>query len=104
MGVVASEITSLMIIYLIVYLGADQRKHQSSVSLSFVRGIHRWSVNSPHKGPVTQKMLPFYDVIMNYDDSLPNSKIAPMKETWKGILGIVYDQNLSTICPYITIF
>ena len=31
--------------------GADQRKHQSSVSLVFVRGIHRWPVNSPHKGP-----------------------------------------------------
>ena len=33
-------------------LSADQRIHQSSASLSFVRGIHRWSVNSPHKGPV----------------------------------------------------
>ena len=32
--------------------GADQRKHQSSASLAFVRGIHRWPVNSPHKGPV----------------------------------------------------
>ena len=40
------------------------RKHQSSASLSFVRGIHRWSVNSPHKGPVTRKMFPFDDVIM----------------------------------------
>ena len=27
-------------------------------------GIHRWSVNSPHKGPVTRKMFPFDDVIM----------------------------------------
>ena len=33
--------------------GADQRKHQSSALLAFVRGIHRWPVNSPHKGPVT---------------------------------------------------
>ena len=31
---------------------------------SFVRGIHRWPVNSPHKGPVTQKMFPFDDIIM----------------------------------------
>ena len=38
-----------------VYSGADQRKHQSSASLAFVRGIHRWPVNSPHKGPVTRK-------------------------------------------------
>ena len=44
--------------------GADQRKCQSSASLAFVRGIHRGPVNSPHKGPVTQKMFPFDDVIM----------------------------------------
>ena len=39
--------------------GSDQRKHQSSASLAFVRGIHRWPVNSPHKGPVTRNMFPF---------------------------------------------
>ena len=39
-------------------------KSQSSASLDFVRGIHRWPVNSPHKGPVTRKMFPFDDVIM----------------------------------------
>ena len=27
-------------------------------------GIHRWPVNSPHKRPVTRKMLPFDDVII----------------------------------------
>ena len=42
----------------------DQRKHQSSASLAFVRGIQRWPVNSPHKGPVTRKMFPFDDVIV----------------------------------------
>ena len=45
--------------------GADQRKHQSSASLAFVRGIHLWLVNSPHKEPVMRKMFPFDDVIMN---------------------------------------
>ena len=35
--------------------GADHIKHQSSALLAFVRGIHRWPVNSPHKGPVTRK-------------------------------------------------
>ena len=45
-------------------LGADQRKHQSSASLAFVRRIHRWPVNSPRKRPVTRKMFPFDDVIM----------------------------------------
>ena len=37
----ASQITSLAVVYLIVYSGADQRKHQNSASLAFVRGIHR---------------------------------------------------------------
>ena len=31
------------------------KKHQSSASLAFVRGIHRWPADSPHKGPVTRK-------------------------------------------------
>ena len=64
MDTMASQITSLAIVYLISYSGADQRKHQSSVSLAFVRGIHRWPVNSPHKKPVTRKMFPFDDVIV----------------------------------------
>ena len=64
MCVMASQITSLTIVYFIVYSGADKRKHQSSASLAFVRGIHRRPVNAPHKGPVTRKMLPFDDVIM----------------------------------------
>ena len=60
MGAIASQITSLTI----AYSDADQRKHQSSASLAFVRGIHRWPVNSPHKWQVTRKMFPFDDVIM----------------------------------------
>ena len=58
------SITSLLIVYSTVYSGADQRKHQSSASVAFGRGIHRWPVNSPHKLPVTQKIFPFDDVIM----------------------------------------
>ena len=65
MGTIAFQITSLTIVYSIVYSGTDQRKHQSSASLAFVRGIHRRPVNSPHKGPVTRKMFPFDDVIMH---------------------------------------
>ena len=63
MGTMASQITSLTIVYSTVYSGADQRKHQSSASLAFVRGIHRSPVNSPRKWPVTRKMFPFDDVI-----------------------------------------
>ena len=53
MGAIASLITSLTIIFSTVYSDADQRKHESSASLAFVRGIHR--------GPV----FPFDDVIMD---------------------------------------
>ena len=49
-SVMASQITTLTIVYSTVYSGADQRKHQSSASLAFVKGIHQWPVNSPHKG------------------------------------------------------
>ena len=49
MSAMAYQITSLTIVYSVVYSGADQRKHQSSASLAFIRGIHRWPVNSPHK-------------------------------------------------------
>ena len=44
--------------------GNGQRKHHSSASLAFVRGIHWGPVNSPHKWPVTRKMFPSDDVIM----------------------------------------
>ena len=60
MGMIASQITSLTTIY----SDADQRKYQSSASLAFVSGFHRRPVNSPHKGPITQKMFPFDDVII----------------------------------------
>ena len=65
MGAMASQIISLTIVYSTVYSGADQRKHQSSSSLAFMRGIHRWPVNSQHKWPVTWKMFLFDDVLMN---------------------------------------
>ena len=63
MSAMASQITSLTIVYTTVYSGADQRKHQRSASLAFVGGIHRWPVNSSHKRPVTRKMFPFDDVV-----------------------------------------
>ena len=44
MGEIVSQITSLTIIYSTVYLGPDQRKHQSPESLAFVKG------NSPVTG------------------------------------------------------
>ena len=65
MGAMVSQITSLTIVYSNVYSSADKKKkHQSLASLAFVRGSHRWSVNSPHKGPVTREMFPFDDIII----------------------------------------
>ena len=82
MASMASQITSLTIVYSTVYSDADKRKHQSSVSLAFVRGIHLWPVKFPHKWPVTRKMFPFDDVIMRKSKfrrftSLPLRTITP---------------------------
>ena len=60
MSAMASEITSLTIVYSSIYSGADQRKHQSSASLAFVREF-----TGDHKWPVTRKKFPFDDVIMS---------------------------------------
>ena len=54
MSKTASQITNLTIVCSNVYLASDQSQHQSSAPLAFVRGIHRWPVKSPHKGPVTR--------------------------------------------------
>ena len=59
MGTIASRSASLTIKFSTVYSDVDQRKHQSSGSLAFVRGIHR------DKWPVTRKMFPFDDVVMS---------------------------------------
>ena len=64
MGAIASQITSLTIVYSIVHSDADQRTHRSSAALAFLRGNHQGPVNSPHKWPITRKMFPFDDVIM----------------------------------------
>ena len=72
MSAIASQITSLTIVYSTVYPGAFQSKHQSSASLAFVWGIHRGPVNSPHKWPVTRKVFPFDNVIMNHHTSVIN--------------------------------
>ena len=87
MDAIASQITSLTIVYSTVYSDADQRKHQSSASLAF-RRIHRWPVNSPHKWPVTRKMFPFDDVIMicSNDSLAPNGRQVVMGANG----GIVY--------------
>ena len=77
MTTITSQITRLAIVYSIVS-DADQRKHESSASLAFVRGIHRGPVNSPHKWPVTRIMFPFDDVIM----IIPTNHTHAQKVWW----------------------
>ena len=60
----ASQITGLSIVSSAVCSGVYQRKLQSSAPMAFVKGIHWWPVDSPHKGPVTWKMFPIEDVII----------------------------------------
>ena len=90
MSSIASQITSPRIVFSTVYLDTDQRKHQSSASLAFVQGIHRKPVNSPHKWPVTRKMFPFDDVIMDLVMDLVMDvvrtwllSITPFFQNWK---------------------
>ena len=64
MSTMASQITDNSIVCSTFCSGANQRKHQSSASLTFVRGIHRWPVVSNHKESGTRKMFPCDDVIM----------------------------------------
>ena len=48
-----------------------------------MRGIHRWPVNSPHKGPVARKIFPFDDVIISW---------------MKFLFGDVFIRNLQRWC------
>ena len=110
MGAIASQIISLTIIYSIVYSDVDQRKHQSSASLAFVQGIHRWPVNSPHKWPVMWNMFPFDDVIMwirqntfHMQNTITMmSQCNGAREThWVEIPNL---RRISYTCPYDTTF
>ena len=85
MRAIASQITSLTIVYPKVYSGADKKKHESSASLAFVQGIHRGT----HRWPITRKMFPFDDVIMGrlrpYDPNNPAGRQLPNEYINSGI-------------------
>ena len=99
MGTMASQITSPTIVYSTVYSGTDQRKHQSSASLAFVREIHRWPVNSPHKEPVTRIMFPFHDVIMTSFPQIKfhNGYTGMIRNPGITVIGIRLDKCLSQL-------
>ena len=60
----SSEIIGVSMLYPPACSAPDQRMYQSSASFAFVRVIHRCPVDSPHKGPITRKIIPLHDVIM----------------------------------------
>ena len=95
MDAIASQITSLTIVYSIVYSDADQTKHERTASLAFVRRIHRGPVNSPHKWPVTRKMFPFDDVIMRLRKCLQSYRLQSHRNTVRGIR----DEFLASSAP-----
>ena len=71
----ASQIIAVLMVYSTVCSGTDQRKHQSSTSLAFVRGIHQWPVNFWHKGPVMWKMFALWfclglNILWSFTDTL----------------------------------
>ena len=64
------------------------KKHESSASLTYVWGLHRWPGNSPHKGPVTRKMFPFDDVIM-----VMGSSITVEIDTHRGFWSVIHTMS-----------
>ena len=89
MNTMVSLITSVSSVCPTVWAGTHQRKHQSSASVAFVRGIHWWPVDSPHKGPVTQKMFSCDDTIM-------------WRDGWNGCVWIsLRERNAWTPCVII---
>ena len=100
MGVMATLITGVSIVHSTVCSGANQRKHQSSASLAFVRGIHRWPVNYPHKGPVTRKMFPFDDVIVRTSSISQIKHYIGVKRTFCALLLWPLDCSKAQSCQW----
>ena len=92
MGAMASQIPRLTIVCSTVYRDADQRKHQSSASLAFVRGIHRGPVNFPHKWPVTWKVFPFDDVIMQNITRINSDHVY-----WRLIVSLLKSHHITSL-------
>ena len=66
MTTIASQITSLTVVYSTVYSEGRSKKTLKLRVTGLCVGNSPGPVNSPHKGPVTRKMFPFDDVIMWY--------------------------------------
>ena len=79
------------------------KKHQSSVSLAFVRGIHRGPVNAPHKWPVTRKMFPFDDVIMK-NKTQTKAQILHIILSWEQYSDVIMSAIASQITSLMIVY
>ena len=79
MGAIVSQMTGVAIVYSAVCSGVNKK----NIKAAFVRGTHRWPVNSPHIKLVTRKMFPFDDVIMS------------LKFSWRQM--IIWNYNSFTV-------
>ena len=61
MNVKASQITGNSNVYGTIS-GKHQRKHQNSALLTFVKGLNRGLVESPHRRPVMRKVFSYPDI------------------------------------------
>ena len=97
----ASQMTGVLIVCLTVCSGADLRKHQSSASLAFVRGIYRWQVDSSHKGPVMRIFFIDDFTVINYNGNSPDVSLAftySNRAVSLGYINDTYDPELCDKC------
>ena len=107
MSTMASQITSLTIVYSSVYSGSDQRKHQSSASLAFVRGIHWGPVNSPAQRSSNVENVSIWWRHHGHHHPLHHTHIHQnwMKEDWVCVylqveskLYVMQTNRITTVC------
>ena len=108
MDTMASQITSLTVVYLTVYSDADQRKHQSSALLAFVWGIHRGPVSIWWRHHVTAPKTLFWGTrqvqsgaVITWSFFLTNiNKIYPIARSFgRGMGCLLWIQHLIDILP-----
>ena len=89
MSAMASQITSLTRLFTHAFIQAQiKEKNQSSASLAFVRGIHQWPVNSPHKKASNAENVSIW---WRHNDQFAHDTL-----TWLQLSGIFLRRSLGT--------
>ena len=105
----ASQITGFSLLCSNVCSGADQREHANSASLAYVKGNQRWPLDSLHKGPVTEKIFPFHEGIMEKRNTISCSPARAMGRLFKviwwklAILKMFNGRKSQTTVPWVTV-